>query len=339
MQYVYSLPVSSVEGSLIRLDANTLLFSAPDDVDNNSVRQQMTIWASFDNWQTWVEERVLNYEFASYSDMVALGNDTAMIAFNVGQLPNADRLVDKSELVKFNLASLLDGQSQPAQFTYTFNEQPVGQSAPIGGSSIRDDGIWDQRGTVESTGGVPYYVQGSNGNEALRIVNGSSVNLSPAESDGLQFGTGSSFTFEFVLRTTATNGVLLGALPGDPGYTFSLVNGAITLNLDDGQNSVTLTGSTINDGNWHYVVGIRNAQTQTVSLYVDGQLVATAADPTGSLQNMDDVTLGAYADGSDQLTFDIQLLQVTRACSHRRNSSRPITSRRRRCLPRRWPPI
>ena len=60
------------------------------------------------------------------------------------------------------------------------------------------------------------------------------------------------------------------------------------------------------------MVGVRNATAQTVSLYVDGTLIATAADTTGSLQNADDVTLGSYADGSGQLTFDIDLLQVTR---------------------------
>ena len=130
---------------------------------------------------------------------------------------------------------------------------------------------------MQSSGGIPYYVPGSNGDEALRIVNGSNVLLSPATTDGLQFGTGQSFTFQFVLRTTSANGVLLGEMPGDPGYTFSLVNGAITLNLNDGTNSETLTGTTIDDGAWHTVVGIRNATTHTLSLYVDGTLVATAA--------------------------------------------------------------
>jgi hypothetical protein len=311
VQYAYSLPVSSVEGSLISIDPTTLLFAAPLDADNNDVRQQMTIWASFNQGVTWTQERTINYDFAGYSDMVALGNDTAMLSFNEGQEPGSDGSYQKSELVKFNLAALLS--PQPNQFTWNFNEQPIGQTAPIGGSSIRDDGVLDERGTVQSTGGIPYYVPGSNGDEALRIVNGSNVLLSPATTDGLQFGTGQSFTFQFVLRTTSANGVLLGEMPDDPGYTFSLVNGAIALNVNDGTNSETLTGTTIDDGAWHTVVGVRNAATRTLSLYVDGTLVATAADNTGSLQNADDVTLGSYADGSGQLTFDIDLLQATRA--------------------------
>jgi hypothetical protein len=311
VQYTYQLPVSSVEGSLVRLDPNTILFSAPTDPDDSGVRQQMTIWASFDNGQTWTKERTINYDFASYSDMVALGNDTALLVFNAGQEPGSDSSYQKEELVKFNLAAL--ESPQPDQFTWTFNEQPIGQAAPIGGSSIRDDGVLDERATVESSGGAPYYVAGVNGGEALRIVNGSNVALSPATTDGLQFGTGQSFTFQFTLRTTSANGVLVGEMPGDPGYTFSLVNGAITLNVDDGTHSVTLTGSTIDDGAWHSVVGVRNAATKTLSLYVDGTLVATAADDTGSLQNADAVTLGSYSDGSSQLTLDIGLLQVTRA--------------------------
>ena len=233
-----------------------------------------------------------------------------MLVFGAGQVTAADDSFQKVELVKFNLAAL--ESTQPTQFTWNFNEQPIGQTAPIGGSSIRDDGSWDERGTVQSTGGVPYYVPGSNGDEALRIVNGSNVNLSPVDTDGLQFGSGQSFAFQFVLRTTSANGVLLGELPGDPGYTFSLVNGAITLNVNDGKNSVTVTGTTIDDGNWHSVVGVRDAQAHTLSLYVDGSLVATAVDSTGNLHNNDAVTLGSYADGSSQLTFDIDLLQATR---------------------------
>ncbi len=310
VQYNYSLPVSSVEGSLIQLDPNTLLFAAPQDPNDTGVRQEMTIWASFDEGQTWTEERVISYDFASYSCMVALGNDTAMLEFNAGQVPGTAGFAGKIDLVKFNLTELENGQTP--QFTWNFDEQPIGQAAPIGGSSIRDDGPWDERGTVQSTGGIPYYVPGSNGDEALRIVNGSNVNLSPATTDGLQFGTGQSFTFQFVLRTTSANGVLLGEMPGDPGYTFSLVNGAITLNLNDGTNSETLTGPTIDDGAWHNVVGVRNTANGTVSLYVDGSLVATAQDTTGNLENSDDVTLGSYADGSSQLTFDIDLVQATR---------------------------
>ena len=314
VQYAYSLPVSSVEGSLIQLDPSTLIFAAPQDPESTGNRQEMTIWASFDQGQTWTQERIINYDFASFSSMVALGHDTAMLEFVAGQVPNSvdgDSTYEKIELVKFNLAAL--ESTQPAQFTWNFNEQPIGQTAPIGGSSIRDDGPWDERGTVQSTGGIPYYVPGSNGDEALRIVNGSNVLLSPATTYGLQFNAGQSFTFQFVLRTTSANGVLLGESASDPGYTFSLVNGAITLNLNDGTNSETLTGTTIDDGNWHTVVGVRNATTHAVSLYVDGSLVATAADTTGDLENGESVTLGSYADGSSQMTLDIDLVQATRA--------------------------
>ena len=94
VQYNYSLPVSSVEGSLIQLDPNTLLFAAPQDPNDTGVRQEMTIWASFDEGQTWTEERVINYDFASYSCMVALGHDTAMLEFAAGAVPD-DRRFDR----------------------------------------------------------------------------------------------------------------------------------------------------------------------------------------------------------------------------------------------------
>ena len=67
VQYNYTLTTPSVEGSMIRLDPNTLLFAAPNDPYNTGNRQQMTIWASFNDGSTWTAERVITYEFAGYS--------------------------------------------------------------------------------------------------------------------------------------------------------------------------------------------------------------------------------------------------------------------------------
>ena len=51
-----------------------------------------------------------------------------------------------------------------------------------------------------------------------------------------------------------------------------------------------------------------------MSLYVDGSLVATAADTTGNLENADNITLGSYADGSEPVDVrHRRLLQATRA--------------------------
>ena len=50
-------------------------------------RYQMTIWASFDDGQTWTQEQIVNYDYASYSGMVALGHDSAMLVFVAGQTP------------------------------------------------------------------------------------------------------------------------------------------------------------------------------------------------------------------------------------------------------------
>ena len=108
-----NLTTGLVEASLLRLDANTLLFAAPDTSDGT--RHQLTIWVSHDNASTWVKTKVIDFGASSYSDMTLIGPDTALIAYISG-----DDLRSIS-LARFDLA-WLEGDS-PYQFTWDFNEQ------------------------------------------------------------------------------------------------------------------------------------------------------------------------------------------------------------------------
>jgi len=57
----------------------------------------------------------------------------------------------------------------------------------------------------------------------------------------------------------------------------------LTFTFDDGTNDATITGATaIDDGAWHHiVVSVDRSSDTGLNLYVDGELDATAVDPTG----------------------------------------------------------
>ena len=83
-QLVPALNSYQVDGSLLRLDANTILFSSPASLDSNdNVRHQMTIWYSVDDAQTW-SSKVIDFDYAGYSSMTLVGPDTILIAYDRG---------------------------------------------------------------------------------------------------------------------------------------------------------------------------------------------------------------------------------------------------------------
>ena len=62
--------------------------------------------------------------------------------------------------------------------------------------------------------------------------------------------------------------------------------------LDDNSNpSGVLSTSSVNDGDWHHVVGVRDSG--TMKLYLDGSEVATGTDNTGNIDISDPLIIGA----------------------------------------------
>lgn len=62
--------------------------------------------------------------------------------------------------------------------------------------------------------------------------------------------------------------------------------------LDDHSNpSGVLSTSSVNDGNWHHVVGVRDSG--TIKLYLDGSEIATGTDNTGNIDISDPLIIGA----------------------------------------------
>ncbi len=119
------------------------------------------------------------------------------------------------------------------------------------------------------------------------------------------FGTG-NFTLEAWVRTTGTTSQTVVAKRNatrDGNYFRMAITalGKASIEIDESNTSnyTFVTGNTtINDGKWHHIAGVRNG-TQ-LQIYVDGLSDATAAtiNANPNINNSFSLTLGRYLDGS-----------------------------------------
>jgi hypothetical protein len=115
--------------------------------------------------------------------------------------------------------------------------------------------------------------------------------ISLADATGLNAASGESFSFEAWIRPTvsppAALQIFMGQSNGAPGATTKqrwlgiTTAGKLWWFLDDGPGTAMSTcvgATTLTAGNWHHVVGVRNAATNEVILYLNG--VADGANAT-----------------------------------------------------------
>ena len=153
-------------------------------------------------------------------------------------------------------------------------------------------------------GGVAYYKLDGNSNDSVGSNNGTDTSISYSSSYG-KINQGASFngsssriaiahnsvfnitsaiTLLAWIKTTSTGGNQILCKYDDSFYfavngsTFN--SGKIQMYLNN-VSSGWLTGGTVNDGNWHFVVGTYDGS--TIKLYIDGSL-STSVSASGSIQ-------------------------------------------------------
>jgi hypothetical protein len=110
-----------------------------------------------------------------------------------------------------------------------------------------------------------------------------------ASARSLNFGPTDSFTIDAwikpdlsVLGTQRAIVVLTYVCSVEVIELFVLTDGRIDFDIRDsnGINPAAVSPSSILDGNWHHVAGVRDVSTHTITLYLDGTSVASVTDTT-----------------------------------------------------------
>jgi len=127
--------------------------------------------------------------------------------------------------------------------------------------------------------------------DVVRVVESSTTDLG---------ATTESYSVSAWIKTTmdySSNGSVFSKNDGTGAYPFDLyLNSSefACFQISDGTNTPSACGSTaLNDGNWHYLTGIRDTVTDKVYIYVDGTLINSATDTTtATAANDDDLSIG-----------------------------------------------
>jgi hypothetical protein len=94
------------------------------------------------------------------------------------------------------------------------------------------------------------------------------------------------------------------------GWTLYLSNGAPAFLIGASQNIVS--AGRIDDGQWHFVVGVRNQATGAFAIYVDGNAtpVASGVATTAALNAMSDIRMGGDRSNARDLNAQLDHVQV-----------------------------
>lgn len=309
-----------VQGSIVRFSAvdrggvkNQILFANPADPTS---RINMTVRSSLDETATWNSGKQIYRGPSAYSDLVAYDGGRAGLLYENGAI---------SPYEKITFAAWDDGWLDDKTLVQLdFREQMTGVASAATGA-LRDARGYGLHGTAI---GGPTYVEGDprfgNG-AALRFTNGSdAIRIPDTGISPLDFTPSESFTLDVVFRTTEhgeagadNSGPLISKDVGAnrPSYWLRVEDGKARFLVSDPSNTSFVTSSaTVNDGDWHYLTAIRDAELDQLRIYVDFELAGTISDSTtGGFANANDLIVGAFNNataGTKQFVGDIDFIRV-----------------------------
>ncbi|GAB3810054.1 sialidase family protein [Kribbella italica] len=260
------LTTPTVQGSLQRLRAtdqgskyNRILFASPADPER---RRYMTIRSSFDEgktWQTVAQGTRITSDWSGYSDMAILDTGEIGLLYEGGT-------VDARDQVRFARFTETDiGHPDGASGTTTPDVSGLGNNSYLRGGTTSVAGKFGQARDLDGTDDaiqLPYAESLALGSGDFTAMTWLKYGASTAP-QAIFWGYGINEFSQFWLR----------AEPAD-----QRIRGLITVN---GSTASVASTKAYNDNAWHHVALQRKAG--TLSLWVDGTQVATAAAPTGSI--------------------------------------------------------
>ena len=291
-----------IQASLLRLaardagdDGNRVLYSSPA---HPAAREVMTIRSSYDevrSWETWDQGKVIHWGPSAYSDMVEIDEGVVGLAYEAGDFSPYESI----RFARFNEAFLDTPNGTPPNLP---GPPDPGPTTP--NTAPRSDATAYVRGGAALTDGRT--------GSALAL-DGSDDRVEMPLTDSIDLGA-DNFTWATWLKYSATSGnhALIWAHKTGPGTT-----PAAWLRAEPGSNRIRAAVGTgwsnartlssrvaYNDDQWHHVVFRRSDDWLT--LYVDGNQVAQAAAPYGSITEgkefgIEGIHVGQRIDGVDRL--------------------------------------
>lgn len=273
-------------------------------VHANSIASE--VWYSTNGWatRTLMSSPSLAYPNASMSAFQASPNVTVPSGgvFSVRIYPYAvlSQTVSSPQFAVHNTV-VINGTTTPVVSCTACLTPPANLVAWwAGDNNAHDLSSNTNHGTLQ---GAATYVPGKVANAFSFASNADYVSV--PDQAALNFGTG-DFSFDAWIRTTSSSQMMILSKTSGPsgstvGYYFQINGGFFAYGLHDGTHNFAggaITNVTLNDGQWHLLAAtVQRGTPTTISLYVDGQFIATATanntqNLTGSITNTGPLLIG-----------------------------------------------
>ena len=321
-EFDYGLVDPQVQGSVVRYSAvdqgdaqNRLLFTNPKTQDS---RTRLHVRSSFDESLTWNEGKMINRGRSAYSDVVTLNDKKIGVLYEWGNTSSYEEI----RFATFTEEWLDD----PTVLQLNFDEQESG-AAPSTTDYLADSRGYGYHGTASN---APTFVEGDpryDNGAALRFTAGTDeVRVEDFSNSMMDFQAEDSFTLEAVFKTTShssTSAVASGPLiskdigSGLPSYFLRVQDSRVRFLISDNTSLESLYSDVVvNDGEWHHVAAVRDADAGTISLYIDYVFAGSVVDDTtGDFGNSSDLLIGSFNDSSGttnkQFVGDIDFVRVS----------------------------
>lgn len=201
---------------------------------------------------------------------------------------------------------------------WKFNEKPAGNFASTNAGAILDASGNGRNGTANSDT-MPYVAGSFNfGNSPALHFSPSGDHVLVPDPSGVFIFT-NSFTMEALVRstnTTSTQGAILaknGTTDGEGEFWWRFP-GASGGRQEVGMNNQLFVIGTnvINDGHWHHVAVVYNQTNNTVQLFADYVLEATATNVfTKPIGRPTDLWIGSFINGGSEFDGDIDSIRIS----------------------------
>ena len=313
------------QGSLVRFSAtdqggasNRIIFSSP----NGSSRSNGSLWMSSDESVTWSQPKQLYDGLFAYSDMVKTADDNLGVLFETGDSTGGYKFIKFIRVNEEWLDVPAPPAESPASAFWGFEEKTAGAQVDTTNASILDTAVDGNARHLTAVSAIPYTASSTDypNCTALSFSGDTSIYIADSQTgNNFDFAADDTFSIETVFRVpnghNASSAIIAKDLGSNqPSWWLRMESsGSIRFLVSDStQEAIATTGSiTVNDGNWHQLVAIKNGDTKRLKLILDGVLITDIEDTTtGSHANSQSLRIGRFNSGSHAFTGEIDYVRI-----------------------------